>query len=494
MSDPIQRGGSGISVGRDANRVPVTFGVSTTDGVTPVPLEVNPSTGQLQTSASGGGSGGTSSTFGATFPTSGTAVGAISSSGTMAGLNLNASGSLKVDGSGVTQPISASTLPLPTGASTSANQSTEISSLSTIATNTTGISTAANQTTMNTTLGTLATLANQTNGNQQSKITNGTTVADVIAGDTGFNGIITAQGAKTFSFTSSGTGAQTVGPFNVEGYSWIEIVYTSVGTGLALTGQFGPTSGGSFITFTTWANTNGGTNAANAALTASVATPSYGPVKGNWFQFALSALTGGTFSGTITLRATAPPIALQVNAAQNGTWTVGSNSATGTAVPANAFFMGASDGTNLQPLKVALGDASSSTNLLGVSAELYNGTNNDRTRNNTTGVVIAAGATSSNAGVTITTYNATKLLLAVNIASGAGTVTVAITGNTSSGYTYPILTSTALTGIGDNTLRVFPGATPSPNVTANDMLPRTFTVITTVVGTISYGIDYVLSV
>lgn len=48
--------------------------------------------------ASGGGSGGTSSTFGSTFPTVGTAIGAISSTGTMAGLNLDSSGNLKISG------------------------------------------------------------------------------------------------------------------------------------------------------------------------------------------------------------------------------------------------------------------------------------------------------------------------------------------------------------------------------------------------------------
>lgn len=42
--------------------------------------------------------------------------------------------------------ISATALPLPTGAATSANQATEITSLATIATNTTGVATAANQT------------------------------------------------------------------------------------------------------------------------------------------------------------------------------------------------------------------------------------------------------------------------------------------------------------------------------------------------------------
>lgn len=41
----------------------------------------------------------------------------------------------KVDGSAVTQPVSAAALPLPSGAATSANQATEIASLATIATN-----------------------------------------------------------------------------------------------------------------------------------------------------------------------------------------------------------------------------------------------------------------------------------------------------------------------------------------------------------------------
>lgn len=90
-----------------------------------------------------------------------------------------------------TVPISAASLPLPAGAATSANQSTEISSLSTIATNTTGAATAANQTTENGFLSTISTnsalqstSANQTNGTQQTKITDGTNVATVKAAST----------------------------------------------------------------------------------------------------------------------------------------------------------------------------------------------------------------------------------------------------------------------------------------------------------------------
>lgn len=52
--------------------------------------------------------------------------------GTYNSLSLNLSGLLRVDGSGVTQPISASSLPLPTGASTSALQVTGNTTLTSI--------------------------------------------------------------------------------------------------------------------------------------------------------------------------------------------------------------------------------------------------------------------------------------------------------------------------------------------------------------------------
>lgn len=89
------RSGTPYSAPTDADRRPVMLGVSTVDGITPVPLEVNPSTGQLQTSSSGGG-GGTSSNFSATFPTAGTAVGA-EFGGNMVPLNEDASGNLLVN-------------------------------------------------------------------------------------------------------------------------------------------------------------------------------------------------------------------------------------------------------------------------------------------------------------------------------------------------------------------------------------------------------------
>src|SRR6185503_14848869 len=81
-----------------ANHAPLLTGLSSVDGLTPVPVAVDPITGRILTSSTGA-TGGTSSTFGSTFPTTGTAIGAIDSTGKMAGLNLDGSGNLKIAGS-----------------------------------------------------------------------------------------------------------------------------------------------------------------------------------------------------------------------------------------------------------------------------------------------------------------------------------------------------------------------------------------------------------
>lgn len=567
-------------------------------------------------------------------------------------------------------------------------------------------------------------------GESQTKLTNGTNTADVVAGDTGFNGVAVASATKTYTFTTSASGAQTIlANTPTEGFSWIEVVYTSVGSGLALTGMWSTTSGGTYVNSSHWSNSN---LSAPTALGVAANVIYFSAIRGNYFQLAVSALTSGTFTGTVTLRGTAPT-ATTIGSFQEGTWTVGSNSAIGSAVPANAFYAGIQNGSgNLQGLVTvsnAGGDGQSATTTLAAGgAIIYNGTNWDRSRtataaSNTTGtgllgvgnlgydgtnwqtigaplqttttsntaqgmmlvgsgiqsntfsvtsvssgttydvgnfasvkvqitsqytgtspaiffqssndgtnwyanplalsnatngdtnstqatgmffgpligryfrlnftgtytsgttaglivfstvaysertvvagqtgtwnvgsssatgsavpttafymgmqgpgglvglgsvniagasgalssvllatsnylyngttrdeqtanmsvVVVAAGQTSTTTQ-TLTTYNARSLLLAINIVSGAGTVTVAISGSTVSGYTYPILTSTALTGVADNTLRVFPGATPATNTAANDILPRTLSITYTVVGTIAFGSDAVLSV
>lgn len=330
-----------------------------------------------------------------------------------------------------------------------------------------------------------------------SNITDGTNAANVVVGDAGYNGIATAGASRQFSFTTSTPGAQNIGQWNVEGYSWLEINYTSVGAGLALTGQFAPSSGGVYVNSGSFSASQ--TNSPTSVIGTTVNMTYSTPVRGNYFQLAVSALTSGTFSGTVTLRSIAPPVVAvgSPSVAQSGTWTVGSNSATGSAVPANAFYMAQNSGGNLTGIgSYSLQtDGATGGSQVAIGLNTFNGTTADRARNNTTGVVIAAGATASNAGVTTTTYNANKAVIIINISAfTSGSLTVAVNGITSSGYSYPILTSTALAAVAVTPLRIFPGATASANAVANDMVPRSLQVVTTVSGTLTYGIDYELSV
>ena len=80
---------------------------------------------------SGGGTDPSAGTPGAALPASATYIGVDDGSGNLIGLKA-VSGALKVDGSAVTQPISAASLPLPTGAASSANQATANTSLAAI--------------------------------------------------------------------------------------------------------------------------------------------------------------------------------------------------------------------------------------------------------------------------------------------------------------------------------------------------------------------------
>ena len=145
-----------------------------------------------------------------------------------------------------------------------------------------------------------------------------------VAGDAGFNGLAVASATKTITFTTSASGAQTIlADTKVEGYSWIDIVYTSVGSGLALTGQFSTASGGTYVNGNVFST---GTANSLGALGVTTGTIYSSPIRGNFFQIAVSALTSGTFTGTITLRAVSPQLPI-TNATQGGTWNVGTASA-----------------------------------------------------------------------------------------------------------------------------------------------------------------------
>lgn len=107
-------------------------------------------------------------------------------------------------------------------------------------------------------------------------------------------------------------------------------------------------------------------------------------------------------------------------------------------------------------------------------------------------VVITKGTTVDQDDIAINVAGA-GVVLVVDITAGAGSLVVTINGVTSSGYRYPLLVSESLSGVSTTPLRIFPGATPSENAVANDLLPSTIEVTVEVTGSVTYGIDMIAS-
>ena len=125
---------------------------------------------------------------------------------------------------------------------------------------------------------------------------------------------------------------------------------------------------------------------------------------------------------------------------------------------------------------------SSTTNKLTVlnRAYSYNGSTWDRQRNNTDITLLASAArTASNDTADQTNYNGRGVHIVIDVTAIAATPSVVFTvqgKDALSGKYYTLLASAAIVGTGTTVLRIFPGATAAANLTANDILPRTWRV------------------
>lgn len=103
--------------------------------------------------------------------------------------------------------------------------------------------------------------------------------------------------------------------------------------------------------------------------------------------------------------------------------------------------------------------------------------------NNQDLVILASAARTASAnGVDRTNQNARGIIIAIDVTvvPGVDTVTFTLQGkDPASAKYYTILASAALVATGTVVLRVGPGLTAAANVVANDLLPRTWRIITT---------------
>lgn len=342
---------------------------------------------------SGGSGGGTSSNFGAANPTAGTAVGFSD------GTNMQEARVYDTDsGAGSENTVGVILRKSASGGSVELGTSTNPIRTDPTATTTQPISGTVTSN-VGTTNG-LALDATLTGGTAQTKVTDGTNIANVLKSDgtaTGQNSqmIGSAYQTQTFSVTSVTAGTS----YDVGGYSWISIYITTQYTGSTPT--------------ITWQGSNDNTNWIGFSLLQPLSTISSGslsttasnvlyagPLNFRYFRLNFTGTyTSGTAAGTI-LFSTTPRQTVNINGqiAINGTTGVNTTSATGSTVPANAFYMGilGSSG-NLQGAAAvgSLNDGAASTNLLATGIEIYNGSTFDRLRSivnatNSTGIGIAA--------------------------------------------------------------------------------------------------------
>lgn len=114
---------------------------------------------------------------------------------------------------------------------------------------------------------------------------------------------------------------------------------------------------------------------------------------------------------------------------------------------------------------------------------LFNGTTWDLQRGNvdTAALINASGATTSQTGTDQTNYNARGVKVVLDMTNaGTGSVTITIQGkDAASGKYYTLLAGAAVTSNSTNTYTVYPGITAAANVSASDVLPRVWRVITT---------------
>lgn len=128
-------------------------------------------------------------------------------------------------------------------------------------------------------------------------------------------------------------------------------------------------------------------------------------------------------------------------------------------------------------------DSVSAQNVVLETPGLWNGASVDRQRGNldTAALITASGATTTQTSADQTNFNGRGVKVVLNMtAAGTGSVTLSIQGkDAASGAYYTILAGVAVTTNTTNVYTVYPGAPAAANVSANDVLPRTWRTVCT---------------
>jgi hypothetical protein len=204
---------------------------------------------------------------------------------------------IKVDGSGVTQPVSG-TVGLATGTNSIGNVGLNAGS-----NNIGGVelidSGGTNKLAVNASgqAAVLATGGDLTSGNQLTKVTDGTNTLNVGIGDASNGFALAGSGRLTQTFSLSTTGASTA--FDVGNYRWVSVQFTSVGASGASTAFQSSNDNSNFANTSLVSSGAVGVNAVTAATASAGVGIYHGPLTGRYFRLNVTALPSGTVAGTI---------------------------------------------------------------------------------------------------------------------------------------------------------------------------------------------------
>lgn len=322
------------------------------------------------------------------------------------------------------------------------------------------------------------------------EITDGINTANVLSpgsAPAGQNALLTSGTGYTTPTITLNSSTPNTSWYDMLNYAWVSVEILTNTTPATLTFQ---TSGDASETNprSTPLFDSQSTNNTSSLTTTGTTQTYYGPRTGRYFR-----VSSNNGAGTTTLVITfytfpsgIPTIGVSGS--------VSSNSATGSAVPANAFYLAAGGGGNLVGIGSATGDGvsggTSGTASLSTANNLYNGSTWDRGRNNvntTTGDTPTLTSTSVSNGALQTNYNARGALVTAIMGTVSGSATtlvmqlqVSVDGGTT-WINYGSATSAVTVATG-NTVSVlsYPGIAASPTIggagsIANSIpLPRTW--------------------
>jgi hypothetical protein len=202
-----------------------------------------------------------------------------------------------------------------------------------------------------------ATSANQTNGTQQSQVTDGTNVANVLSpGTANSSGNALLSAPTSYSVTFSTTTVQNVATIDAGNYRWVSVQINAQGTSSTVTFQVSNDN----INWSNNALISAGAN--NGSANSTTSTGNYhGPIAGRYFRLSVSGITAGTTSGIVQFSSATTALA-SMAVLQVGNWSTRTQDGTGNAISSTSGSLN----VNLSP--TTTGGLTSATGSIGATA------------------------------------------------------------------------------------------------------------------------------